>query len=150
MPFRPATFARFVLIAFFMCAHVGSLAANNLGGGAVLDRKPMGTAELFLLCAGKASIPIPEAPQQLACLHYLQGFLDGHAIAMGLLRSVQSKDPSITLPKGLTSCIDLDAVSSYTLLSLFREKYGSTEAMTKTPNAYTALVTLLLEKYPCK
>jgi len=86
----------------------------------VLDHRPLGTAELVLLCLGKATIQMSETTQQLACLHYVQGFLDSHVLTLNYLNTFQEKgDPTVKIPKGITSCIDLDKVSAKSLLALF-------------------------------
>jgi hypothetical protein len=132
---------------------IGSAAAANarIGYGAVLDNRPMGTAELVLMCAGLTNFGMNEATQKIACLHYVQGFLDAHIVTIGYLKEFQERgDRSVQLPKSILTCINPDNVSASSLLAQFGKRYGNPDAVAKTPNAYTALMTILLDNYSCK
>ncbi len=136
-------------ILLLVQAEVGA-ESTSLGEGAVVDHRPMGTAELTLLCVGEANIPMEKKTQQLACLHYLQGFLDVHSLTIGYLKAFQEKgDPTVRIPSAIITCVNTKEVSATSLLKLFLNKYGTPEAMARTPSAYTALFTLLLDNFPC-
>lgn len=125
------------------------IAADSLGNGAVLEHRPMGTAELMLMCNGSAPIAMDPLAQKIACLHYVQGFLDSHVLTVGAMQEVAERDPSIILPRRLTTCVDLTVVTASRLLGKFGERFGDSDAMEAVSYAPQALLETLLDNYPC-